>query len=124
MKIIANYILVTILSLSFFLNLCGINWGLSGGEYRESWHPDEIIDRANSMAKDRSLNHHHFVYGPLHYYQVIFFVVAPLKVLKKAFNLLTKIMKNDLYGFFKSFIWLTWHRHSIYRLFVGKKSFW
>jgi len=70
--------LATILCVSLALNFWGINWGLP-----VIWHPDEITQRAMTMFDSRTLNHHHFAYGPLHNYQVILFAVLPAKTLNK-----------------------------------------
>jgi 4-amino-4-deoxy-L-arabinose transferase-like glycosyltransferase len=62
-----------ILALSLVLNLWGIHWGAPN-----SWHPDEITERALSMVAERSINPHYFTYGGLHYYVVGAFAVLPV----------------------------------------------
>ena len=75
-------LLATILCVSLALNVWGISWGLP-----VIWHPDETTQRAVTMFDSGTLNHHHFVYGSLHYYQVILFAVLPAKALNKVFSL-------------------------------------
>ncbi len=70
--------LVAVLLLSLGLNLWGICWGLPQG-----WHPDEVVARASVMFDGRSLNHHYFAYGALHYYQVIAGAILPVRVAQK-----------------------------------------
>jgi hypothetical protein len=67
-------LLAPMLCVSLALNL----WGTT-----VVWHPDEITERAMAMFDSRTLNHHNFAYGPLHYYQVILFAVLPAKALNK-----------------------------------------
>jgi len=67
--------LIIILLASITLNLWGIDWGLP-----ERWHPDEITGGALTMGYFKSLNHHHFAYGALSYYQVMI-LVTPIYLL-------------------------------------------
>src|SRR5262245_30096740 len=71
-------ILATTLCVSLALNL----WGTA-----VVWHPDEITERAIAMFDSRTLNHHNFAYGALHYYQVIVLAVLPAKALNKVLSL-------------------------------------
>ena len=67
--------LISILVLSFTLNVWGNKWGAPA-----YWHPDELTGRAVSMASDRTLNPHAFPYGGLHHYILIVGAIIPTKV--------------------------------------------
>lgn len=66
--------LISILVLSFTLNLWGNQWGAPA-----HWRPDELTGTAVSMANNRTLNPHKFQYGGLHYYVLVVGAIIPAK---------------------------------------------
>ncbi len=75
--------LLPILFCSLLLNTWGIDWGLSWNTDGWGWHPDEVTPVSSRMLDQRSLNPHSFAYGPLHYYEVMFFAVIPAKIVTR-----------------------------------------
>jgi len=67
--------LITILVLSFTLNVMGNKWGAPA-----NWHPDELVERATRMSGDRTLNPHAFPYGGLPHYVLMAGAIMPAKV--------------------------------------------
>jgi hypothetical protein len=77
------------LLLSFLLDVWGINW-------KFGWHPDEemMVRVSSRMVDQRSLNPHAFVYGPLHFYEVMFLAVVPAKIVSKVLKSISNHQEN------------------------------
>ena len=73
--------LISILILSFTLNVWGNKWGAPA-----YWHPDELTHRAASMASGRTLNPHAFPYGGLHFYVLLVGAIIPEKAVAYMFD--------------------------------------
>ena len=73
--------LISILVLSFILNVWGNKWGAP-----EYWHPDELTGHAAGMASRRTLNPHVFPYGGLHYNVVLAGAIIPEKIFTYYFD--------------------------------------
>ena len=76
-----GHILALVMLLSICLNLWGNSWGTP-----DKWHPDEIVDEATALVKNKSLNPHFFAYGGLPYYVVAATAVLPVGVYNLAFD--------------------------------------
>ena len=76
-----NHVLALVMLLSIGLNLWGNSWGTP-----DKWHPDEIVDEATALVKNKSLNPHFFAYGGLPYYVVAATAVLPVGVYNLAFD--------------------------------------
>ncbi len=63
-------------SLSLFLNIWGIEWGLP-----VNWHPDELVKRAGEMIKIASFDHNYYAYGAWSVYEVLLGAIMPVKIL-------------------------------------------
>ena len=70
-----SYVLALVMLLSICLNLWGNSWGTP-----DKWHPDEVVDEATALVKNKSLNLHFFAYGGLPYYVVAATAVLPVGV--------------------------------------------
>ena len=73
--------LISILVLSFTLNVWGNKWGAPA-----YWHPDELTGHAASMAYGRTLNPHAFPYGGLHYNVLLVGAIIPEKAVTYFFD--------------------------------------
>lgn len=72
--------LIGILLLSLFLGVLAIDWGLP-----DTWHPDEVMGLALSMAKNKDLNPHRFKRPTLQKY-IILSALAPYYIIIKNRN--------------------------------------
>ena len=78
-------LLGSILLLSFFLNTSYVSWGLPG-----YWHPDEAIEKSMDMFNHWTLNPNFFDYPNLHFYLLLFTVLAPLFAVERIVGFLNK----------------------------------
>jgi Dolichyl-phosphate-mannose-protein mannosyltransferase len=69
-----------ILALSLLLNLWGIWFGLP-----DSWHPDELVHRSVTMARNATLVPHSYLYGSAHYYLQLL-VMVPAYLVTELFS--------------------------------------
>jgi hypothetical protein len=96
LKSLPTWIVLAIL-VSLFLNTWGIDWGLP-----LQWNPDEegLTGIAERMVDQRTLNPHSFVFGSLHYYELIVFSEIPVRAAIKALKIFDHLqagpaVKND-----------------------------